>query len=211
MKFYLLIILNAILIVSSYSQAFSQAKLGLKLSPTLQIGRLDDPNLNATEMIGAGFRPTIGLVADFPIGPQYYFSTGLHYLSKRVKFKSADQVEFEKNYSLQYLQIPLLIKLYTNEIAIDRRLYFQLGGNAEFMIHKKQQDQNMQGITRFLPFDFGLVFGGGIEQFIGVNTSVFVGFSYQRGLLNVARKNNFTSDNLSIKNDLFSLDFGIMF
>jgi hypothetical protein len=206
------IFLFAIISISFSYQAIGQVNLGLRFSPALQMGRFEDPDKPGSDISGVGLRPTMGIIADFPIGTHYYFSTGFNYLSKRVKFDSFDQeINFTKNYSLQYLQVPLTLKLYTNEIALDKRLYFQAGGVTEILIHTNRRDELPMGITRFLPFDIGMLLSAGIEQNLGVNTSYFIGFSYQRGLFNVVNRNNFTGSELSIKNDLFTLEFGIMF
>ncbi|MDH5365890.1 MAG: PorT family protein, partial [Cyclobacteriaceae bacterium] len=114
----------------------------------------------------------------------------------------------------QYLQLPIALKLYTNEIMLDTRIYVSMGLMAEINIDEKQaKNYSSPLIADFSLFDTSLLLGVGIEYNIGTHTAIYGGFSYNRGLLNsiadyrVVRNDN----NLKIHNDLINLDLGVKF
>lgn len=207
MKKYLVILV----ILMSISYARAQTELGLKISPLLSVNRVtddeDDLNVSAD---GVGFRMSFGPIVDIYLKENYYISTGIFYTPKRAGIVTNDGVTSKKeDYKLQYLQLPAGLKLYTNELALDKRLYFQIGTLTEIKIHEKNDDGDIY-IEKFRPVDFSVMAGFGLEYRIGVSSSVFGGISYTRGLINAASKRLGDAD-FSLKNDLVSLDFGIKF
>ena len=195
----------------------AQIKVGLKFSPTLASNRveLDSDTLNITSD-GVGGRFVFGPVIDYFFGDNYAFSTGLLYAPKRVglDIKTTPEANVQDNrkeaYALQYLQIPATVKLFTNELALDTRLFFQLGGIAEIKIAEKEKQDESIYMESFRPYDFSLHLGAGLEHRMGYNTVLFGGFFYNRGLVNTAGKPVNDID-LTINNDLVGLDLGVKF
>ena len=196
--------------------AFGQVKLGLKFSPQLSLNQvelisdtLDMENASSTA------RFSLGLVVDKQFTDTYYFSTGLIIMPKRVGINIIPENggttpnTFEA-YNLQYLQIPVTLKLYTNEIQPDLSIFFQVGGTLELKVDDRPKDEDYVLIEKFNPLDIGAMLGAGAEYRIGINTILFGGFSYQQGLINVV---NETRDNidLTIKNSVITLDLGVKF
>lgn len=200
-----------------FSLGYSQHRIGLKFSPNLSINRIDSDSENvAYSSNGVGGRFIFGPTFDYFLGENYYISTGLLYAPKRSAvsgIRASNQQRVDEVYNLQYLQIPATLKLYTNELALDTRLYFQLGGLMEVKIQDKVSEADVILIRKFRPYDFSALFGTGVEYRIGVNTVVYGGLSYTRGLTNVATQLSGDQgfDKFTIKNDLLSLDLGIMF
>lgn len=195
---------------------YGQVKLGLKFSPLLSLNQvelisdtLDMDNGSSTA------RFSLGLIVDKPLSDTYYFSTGLIILPKRVGIDiipengGSTPNSFEA-YNLQYVQIPLTLKLFTNEIQPDLSIYFQVGGSFEIKVDDKPKDEDYVIIEKFNPFDIGLQLGAGAEYRIGINTIVFGGFGYQQGLIDVVSETRNDID-LTIKNSLISMDLGIKF
>lgn len=214
MKNYLL----TTLLFFSITAAYSQHRIGLKFSPTLSFNRIDDDSQSIDySSNGIGTRFILGPTFDYFLGENYYISTGLFYAPKRSAISGIENAStgpsrrIDEIYNLQYLQIPATIKLYTNELALDTRLYFQLGGLLEIKIQDKIAESDVVLIERFRPYDFSALLGTGVEYRIGVNTVLYGGISYIRGLLNVASRQNSSFDRFTVKNDLISLDIGIMF
>lgn len=200
--------------------AEAQSKIGIKFSPTLSTNRIkydgDDYGFSSD---GVGGRFVFGPVYDHFLSDNYSFSTGLLYAPKRVGLEIRDNanpaLSRTESYNLQYLQIPATLKLFTNELALDTRLFFQLGGIMEIKINEKT-DADVPAIDRFQFFDIGLHLGAGVEHRLGYNTILFGGFFYNRGLINAAAKVNDTAlpglaEDLSINNDLLGLDLGVKF
>jgi hypothetical protein len=194
-----------------FYQAQAQTQIGVKISPMLSVNRVasDDNNISATSD-GVGFRASFGPIVDFFLMENYYFSTGLLYTPKRAGITIRDSgIEQSEDYKLQYLQLPATLKMFTNELALDTRLYFQVGGIPEIKIDEK----NTSGDTfvrKFRAIDFSVIAGFGVEYRLGVSSTAFAGISYSRGLINAASK-RYENHDFKLKHDLISLDFGLKF
>ncbi len=209
-------ILIVCLCVLSIISANAQFKLGIQFSPTLSTNRIeassDSLNLDTD---GTGLRMALGPIIDYQIKDNYYFSSGLLFVSKRVGIESTrvdgDGLPNRETYSLQYLQVPLSLKLLTNEVSLDKKFYFQLGTTLEFAIDEKSKGDTNFLIDDFAFFDSSLLLGFGLEFRLGVNTTLFGGFSYHRGLANVVGEQAALDTEIKMKNDYLSLDMGIKF
>ena len=201
-------------------------RMGFQLSSTLSSNRvLASGNMESFTGDGPAVRLRLGPVADFFFSDKYAFSTGLIYAVKRAAFAHSagfsgllnpPLVATASAFNLQYLQLPLTFKLYTNELAPYLRSYMQFGVLGEMKLKEKPLDpaQNplyqfsrSQGNGRsFGPVDASLLLSLGGEYQYGQTDVVYVGISYQRGLVNVAKP-----DQLQSKSSGLSLDLGIKF
>tara|TARA_X000001036_G_scaffold433423_1_gene471007 strand:+ start:3535 stop:4017 length:483 start_codon:yes stop_codon:yes gene_type:complete len=159
---------------------------------------------------------SIGLILDHPLTDTYFFSSGLIYLPKRVSIdlieeegSSAPKNPFE-SYDLNYLQVPLSLKLFTNEIAPDISVFFQVGLTLEFKIFEQALDEDYEFISKFRFFDTAALIGTGIEYRLGVNTLFFVGTSLQKGLVNIIGQTN-PDYPLFVRNQIVSINIGMKF
>ncbi len=194
--------------------AFAQVKIGLQLSPSISSNRIESQSDQfSVKNDGGQLKFRFGIVADFPFADNYYFSTGLLYTTKRVGITAVEALSgtsISEEYDLQYLQVPLTMKLYTNEIVLDTRLFFNLGANAEIAISEKFDKDNVI-IEDFRLFDASLVLGAGVERKIGTNTAVYAALVYNRGLINPISTSIDIDEEIVLKNDMISLDIGIKF
>ncbi|MBV6645624.1 MAG: PorT family protein [Cyclobacteriaceae bacterium] len=196
---------------------FSQTKLGLKFSPVFANSRVEFLSDSADiENDGSAFRFSIGLVVDYPLTETYYFSTGLVVVPKRVGITVVGENGFtpdnpREEYNLQYLQVPISLKLYTNEIRPDMSIYFQVGGALEIKLNDKPLEEEYQLIEKFDPFDANVMLGAGVEYRAGINTILYGGLNYQRGLLNAVNSSPQLVDELIIRNTVFMIDLGVKF
>ena len=152
---------------------------------------------------------SVGLVVDKPLTDAYYLSSGLIYMPKRVAFRTDSATSEE--YTVQYLQIPATLKLFTNEVAPDIKVYFQVGTALEFRVFDEPKDPANQVIRKFNPVDFLVILGSGIEYRAGINTIIFGGISYQRGLANTVSETIGGAEDLQIRNTIVSFDLGVKF
>jgi len=202
----------ALVLLISASPAYSQFELGLQLSPSLSFNRIDDDEASVgLSTNGIGARIPAGVIADVYIRESYYFHTGLFFVPKRVGIGDADN-NIEEAYRLHYLQLPAALKLYTNEVALDMRLYFLVGLTLDVKILEDELSDEVRYVQDFRAFDANVMVGSGLEYRIGYSTTIYGGFSYRRGLVNVV-KNQFEPNvgNIIIKNDMLSLDLGVKF
>ena len=199
-----------ILLISS--PAFSQFELGLQLSPSLSFNRIDDDDATVgLSTNGVGARIMAGVIADVYIRENYYFNTGLFFVPKRVGIEDADN-NIEEAYRLHYLQLPATLKLYTNEVALDLRMYFQVGLALDIKILEDELSDEVNYVQNFQPIDANVLVASGLEYRIGYSTTLYGGFSYRRGLVNVVRSQfDPNVGEIIIKNDLLSLDIGVKF
>jgi len=203
-----------IVIFLGATEAYSQVRIGLQLSPTISSNRIEtQSDLYSLKNDGSKLKFKFGMITDFMLTDNYYFSTGLLYTPKRVAVIATEQPDVRtltEQYDLQYLQIPLTMKLYTNEITLDTKLFFNLGATAEVAISEKF-DKDNEVIENFKFFDTSLLLGAGIERKIGTNTAVYIAFVYNRGLINPIADALDIGEKIIMKNDLVSLDLGIKF
>lgn len=166
------------------------------------------------------FKFSVGLIYDLELSDTYYFSTGLVLVPKSVSLLVGPEPESNavyngeraETYNLQYIQIPLTLKLYTNEVMPDGRIYFQVGGSMDFLVSEEPVNEDFTLIQEFKAFDTSIIGGVGFEYRAGINTSLYGGISYQRGLANTVKTLTFDfQDELFIRNTLVSLDLGIKF
>jgi hypothetical protein len=218
MKKTFLLCFFALLFIQGYSQ---KVRLGLKFAPGAAFSRVNESNDTLTfGGKGLGLRFVAGPEINFILGQNYVFTTGLWYMSKRSALK-IKELNVNQVYNLQYLQLPAILKLYTNDIAVDTKLYFQIGATADIKLQQKGKGlkEYEKYINKFRIYDFSAVVGAGLQLQMGQNTYIYGGITYFRGLMNsISNIQGFVKDGvyvapgkIQLKNDLLSLDFGIRF
>ena len=213
--------------ILAFEQAFSQVKLGLNFNPGFLINRVQDPEV-ATDSFtyarnGVGFKFTAGPDVHIMFSDNYGMTLGIWYAAKRagitVKDKR-DNKEFEDVYNLQYIQLPLTLRMYTNEIATDMKLYFQVGGTFDIKLASKEKKiartiTSTQAddpiIVKFGRFDATVLAGAGVEIQMGENTALMGGIRYQRGLINNVSRVDAGIQKFKLNSDFLSLDLGVKF
>lgn len=233
-------------IFSTYNSVQAQGlEIGIKVSPAITGQRIIAPSGHGIVKEGAKARIGVGIVADYFFGENYAFSTGLEFATKGAgasyqvvgrdpfgaKYLAVDangnKVKNEDEFTVQYLQIPVGLKLFTNEVATDMRVYFQVGTSLNFRIASKVNDEkffadyssdNIKTNKRFNFFEADAVLGSGVELQLGSSTKVFGGLSYHHGLTDM---DNYFEDyyegllanpkDIAVKNYTLALDLGIKF
>lgn len=201
------LLLLALTVVSA--SIFAQDKklrLGLTLFPTINIIK---PDVDAINKEKNGFGFSYGLITDFGFGSNYAFSTGLHISTtsgtvsyKDRAFPDTDKTnnfaaDTEAKYNLKYIDIPLTLKLRTNEIGYIT-YYGQFGLGLGINIKATQdlettygadkkvltvEDQDISDDTKL--FRTALIVGGGIEYSISGNTALQIGLTFNNGFSNI--------------------------
>lgn len=213
---------------ATISVASAQVEIGLKVSPSITSLRADAPSQYALQSKSSKISLGGGLVVDYFFGENYAFSTGVELAGKGGKITYYDEntrsTQTQK-IGLQYLQVPLTVKLFTNDIATDTKLYFQLGGTLGGAIAGKidgdkyytDPGNTSAGQTKAIKHviipDASVLLSVGTEYQVGQSTKVFGGVSYHRGLLNI---DNYFEDSrgfssATLKNSEFALDLGLKF
>jgi hypothetical protein len=205
-------LLLLLFLVTVFTEASAQFKLGLRLAPNLAYSRVQGSgNQAGADNINPTVRFSFGGIGDFFFAENYAFSTGLWFTTKRAGVRFAQPVNNirENTFNLQYLQIPVSMKFFTNEVAPDMRVYFQVGGTIDALINQRERD-NLAENRAIDPLDIGVLLGSGIEYVLGRNTVVFGGLSYNRGLLNQANNRRLNPD-VRLNMDIVAIEAGIKF
>ncbi|HPI11162.1 MAG TPA: porin family protein [Catalimonadaceae bacterium] len=227
-----------LLLLLASNQIFAQDKkfkLGLRFAPNIAMNRvvdLQEKDGFSFNNNGAGVRFSAGVTGDFYFGKNYSFYTGLWYTVLRTGMKydsvgSSLPDNGKSVYNLQYLQMPVALKLFTNEIGTDLKMYFVIGGTLGVKIDEKEKSwETSEFSSAEKPSkgsghsfgDVGLLLGAGVEYQMGEATTLFFGLSYNRGLLDIASKKGpmwvaerDASDFYKISTSLLSLEAGIKF
>lgn len=217
-------------------------RFGIKLAPNLGWFRPDTKGINSN---GTSLGYTFGLMADFPMGTtgNYVFASGLYLTTLgggyTTDFSFVEDVNsgvsvkaMETDVNLRYIDLPLTIKMKTNEIGYAR--YFgQIGVMTSFNIRAKadfetpvvagaladgtpivsgftlQEEEDFQGDTNL--FRAALVIGGGMEYNVSGNTAILVGITYNNGFTNVLKGVDYEGKKAKVFNDYLELSLGIFF
>ncbi len=204
----LLVILLTLLAIA---HGKAQVKVGLKVSPGLNFNRTFVKTDSIPVSVNgnrARIKVPFGVFVDIPFNERYYFTTGLNLAGKLSDLNyTLNSSSVNEKIRTQYLQVPVTFKLMTDEISIDKRLYFQFGPTLDVLISSKGQGEKY--ITKILFGDISFLFSGGIDAKIGPNTSVCVGLSYYRGLINNVAEHTLPANEFTVKTDMLLLEIGI--
>jgi opacity protein-like surface antigen len=193
-------------------------RLGLTAHPT--IGWVK-PDIGKSNGVSLGF--SYGLIGDFNFTQNYSFATGLAVTT--VNGKSTEivtqnnasgpdsQMEILLKYKLQYIEVPLTLKLKTVKIN-EVRYYGQFGLSNGFMIGAKhdvditngmsEKDVNFKDDIKF--YRAGLIIGAGAEFEVSGNTSITTGLTFNNGFTDITKDKGVT-----VKNHYLGINFGVFF
>ena len=213
---------------ASAGAASAQVEIGIKLSPSITSLRTESPSASGFRNESSKVAIGGGLIVDYFFGQNYAFSSGLQLVGKGGTISYFDEgtnSRYEQKIGIQYLEIPVTVKLFTNDVATDTKLYFQLGGSLGGAIagkidgNKRYDDPATTATDEIKALDYvilpdaAVLLGFGAEYQLGQSTKVFAGLSYHRGLLNIDNyfedERNFSD--VTLKNSEFALDLGLKF
>ncbi len=164
-----------------------------------------------------------GLILDNFFARNYAFSTGIFLGAQGGSLKYADSTSIHVydeiqslqpgtvvTYKLQYITVPVALKLKTNEIGYFT--YFaQLGLTPQINVKSKadatadqlDDDNIYDEIKRF---NLGYHFGGGIEYSISEDTAIVLGIIFHNGFMDITDNEDFR-----VTAKLLSFRLGVMF
>ncbi|PIQ49606.1 MAG: hypothetical protein COW03_04440 [Cytophagales bacterium CG12_big_fil_rev_8_21_14_0_65_40_12] len=211
------IITTLVLVLVSFAISAQDYTIGIKLGPTLTFAKAaTDGNSTNYDNESAQAQFLVGAFVDYTFKENYHFNFGINYASKDFGLiaRSSQSIATElgrASFQQEFLQLPVLLKLYTNEIILDTKIYFNFGIVPEIRLSNSARAANDDIVREFRSFDIAGNFGGGLERSIGVNTRIFAGIFYNLGFINQVKTQNDTFDELSLKNRLIALEIGIKF
>jgi len=185
-----------------YGSTYSSKKvnLGITLAPSmswLRYGNQEDRENQAK--MGYAY----GLLADFGLSENYYFSTGFLVNTLKAQTK-ADMAPNSLTYQLQYVEIPFGLKLQSTQ-RYYRSYYGQFGFSAGFKINAQQYEPESEKVSlgnNANALRLGLQIGGGINWQLDHKLTMMTGLSLNNGFTQVMKegkpKNSYVAFNFAI-------------
>ncbi len=183
----------------------------------------------ANDGISIGF--SYGLFSEYQFADNYSVEVDINHLLYQANYKlnhsqgrkdslaGTDQLLKSRQWKLQYLEIPISVRMKTNEIGY--WTYFAKVGMAPAVNLKSRgtntvlnSDNKDDGVKeKDVPiddaslFNASIIIGGGAMYSLGGNTYLNGGLTFHNGLVNIQSN----ADDYSIKTAHISLDLGILF
>lgn len=235
-RFFTLIIIVLIIGFSSNVKAQKKPfKFGFKVAPA--IGWLS-PDSKDYEGGGSAFTFAWGFISDFTLMDNYYVSTGFNMSYFQGKLMYPHSVEYEnitydgsmsRAYNLRYIEVPLALKMKTNELIDNFQFYGLIGLNTGFKIRSKA-DESFKGYNNILENSYSysedkvdirdetaavkasLLVGAGTEYVVDESISIIIGINFNNGFSNVLKgKNNSNGEDARAIPYYFELNLGVIF
>lgn len=223
MKKILTLTLASIFTATAFAQSSSGKNFhfGLEATPGIYWFK---PNTDNNASNGAKFGFSYGVMLEFGFTSNYSFATGIGvssiggtYTNTAVTAPANITTTIANVEQLQYLQIPLTLKMKTNAIGM-LKYYGQFGlglginlkatdditTTVGALTPNTQNNQDIQSSTN--PIRLGLLVGGGVEFNPSGNTSLVAGLLYDNGFLNVNK-----SSSSKILSKGIQLNLGVLF
>jgi len=214
--------ITLVLLLSLFSYAvkaqFSAFNFGLKAAP--QISWLK-PNTDGYKANGAKIGFAWGFIADFNFTENYSIGTGFNMLFNGGKLSFPAIVgdaagTMNREYFLKYIEVPLTLKMRTNEIN-GTKYFGRIGLGSAFKIGAKKQDEftstdgvktnsaksNYDGIAFARE---SLIVGVGAEHEIAEGPKLGLELTFNNGFTNIL-----TEKNVKATPNFFELAFSVIF
>lgn len=179
---------------------------GFKFAPTFAWIKPDSKGL---ERDGSKLGFSYGIVTEFRIQDNYAFATGLQvtYRGGRLNYRYADDAanpEFSYKLNLQYVEIPITLKMKTNEFG-KMRYFGQFGLEPGFNIRSKvdyelesrgtsqvgwvldtEYDEDFSEYVN--SFNLSMIIAAGLEYKLSGSTVLFGSFEFNNGFVDIFKK-----------------------
>lgn len=204
--------------------SFKNTQLGFTLTPNVGWLR-DNDNDPATNYKGSKLGFSYGILADLSLSANknYYFSTAFVLTSINGKGTNdapqGSDTFFggEADYKIQYIEIPITLKLKSNEKALGRYYgQFGLGTGVKVAAKADRTNYGFGGIPsvkennvnikdRINNFRLGLIAGGGAEWKLDKSLALQTGLTFNSGFTDIF------DDEGNARSSYFALNLGLFF
>lgn len=224
------LVILIVLVLLKPDMLFGQYKsvaMGVKLAPNIGWLKVDGDGYNS-EGIVPGL--SWGLITDFYFAQNYAFSTGftVSFHNGRISYPDiqSDAIGLlDRRYRLKYIDIPLMVKMKTNQI--DKfRFFGQIGVQPGVRIASKAKDtfiasspvftvnrdwHNIDSQTHL--FRATMIVGAGIEYPIDKSSAIIAGINFVNGLSDALKGKNAVDGTINHKGipNAFELSLGVIF
>ncbi len=206
-------------------QEFRQFKFGFKVEPNFS---WMTPSSDELLSNGVSLRANFGLNLDFMFSENYAFGTGINlmgtggslsYLDNETRDNDPNNylISRERSYKLRYVEIPLTLKLRTQEIGYltywgqfglglgfvtraqgdDDIKFFSAENEQGFyepVIRDDELDENVDISSDIVPVRAALIVGAGADYSLSGSTALSFGIIFNNGFTNVLKGNGIEKD-----------------
>ncbi|MDO9256498.1 MAG: porin family protein [Bacteroidales bacterium] len=210
--------ITLVLLLSLYTFAVkaqsSSFNFGLKAAPQISWMKPDTDGYKAN---GAKIGFAWGFIADFNFTENYSIGTGFNMLFNGGKLTFSDATgTVNREYFLKYIEVPLTLKMRTNEIN-GTKYFGRIGLGTAFKIGAKKEDEitNAEGIkTNIAKSNFdgaafvreSLIVGVGAEHEIAEGLKLGLELTFNNGFTNIL-----TEKDVKATPNFFELAFSVIF
>ena len=208
---------------SNGSSSGSKLHFGMKVQPALNWFKTDTKGI---ENNGSEFRFNYGFVTEFRFAERYSFATGIDVTNRggSLRQESSDSNSTsitDSNWKLRYVELPMSLKLKTNEIG-HFTYYLQFGLSPGINIRSVadistttqlngggSQTSSEDGVDykdETNAFNLSMLIGLGMEYRFSGNTCLLGGLTYSNGFLDAASDNDIT-----LNTNYIGLTIGVLF
>jgi len=171
-----------------------------------------------------------GALCEFPVQNNYSFVTGfnINFAGGKVDYASTIQnqtVLVKERYSLKYLELPVMLKIKTNEVN-GVLFYGQIGLGTSFRLNSRvkrsfelpstysglgipSQDVNSDNLTSFIRES--LLIGIGGQCALQDNLKLFGGLNFNNGFSDILKKGPYNSSDPKVISNFVELNIGLYF
>ena len=202
-------------LASLLSVAQNDIQFGFEFSPTISWLTTDDSKINPN---GSNLGLKLGMIGEYFFRENYSIVTGIGF-----HFNAGGRLFYEETidtisiwgdadipgdniyeggsdfkYSLQYVEIPIGLKLRTREFGylryyVDPRLTFGFNTQGKGNILSdaaidKEEDFNIQSSVNLINLSLGI--GAGVEYIVSENTAIIGGIAFQTGFTDLTKDKN---------------------
>jgi hypothetical protein len=229
-KQHLFIFLFVLLIVPRLSNAqYKPFAFGFKVGPGLGWLKTDTKDYTGGSSLGFSW----GITGEFNISESYCVSTGVNFIYNNSKLHFLDlksltpaspveEVKIDRKQHVKYLQIPVTLKMRTNEVG-KKRFFGQFGLGSAFRLNAKGKDEyelsgslynetsNIDNQVAFIRES--LIVGIGMEYHITSGNIVSAGLTLDNGFTDVLSDKNNVDPTLKPKatTSFVELSIGLLF
>ncbi len=186
-----------------------------------------DYHSSASTRIGFSY----GVMFDYYMQENYAFSSefAITSMGGKVEYSRADTT-IASDVRLRYIEIPLTLKLRSNEIADNIKIYGRFGVSLAINVKATAELEYLKGNANYAnddikkagtyvqPINTSLVIGGGVEYAVGDNLDIIAGITYSGGFMNVMKNksmyNRQANTNISAfgaNANYIAINLGLMF
>lgn len=230
-KHFRLISIVLFLILSSNTTIAQDFRLGFKANPLFSnLKPSSDFNNSISSKLGFSY----GLVFDYYLKEHYAVETefGISTMGGKVEYSKNDTT-ITSSIKMNYIEIPIAIKLLTAEVKENIKVYGKFGLNLGFstktsaeVVYKYKTAEfardDIKNASKYIqPFNASLIVGGGVEYNLAKNLDLILGITYVNGFLNTMKSTSlYRSPTVSASENIkafdadlnyFAINIGLLF